>query len=187
MLTAITPPQLEPMSKTADTSNGRSIVADNDVTFPREVYQPTTKATGTQQEVANMWARGDLPTHSTDGKRVKLYSSTGNFRGYQYPSGKGKLMHYSHIQAIRTHSGLVIGDSSCYGRGWAHCTYPNDNDGYIDLTHLNSELKGEKETIYDIMALEDDEVKFHTGRIWSLKTDEWVNDTETPDEKPLGL
>jgi hypothetical protein len=164
------------------------IQADNGEYYPDDVYTETSRATGNQKRVANMWAKGDLPTHSVAGVRVKLYTSTGNFRGYQYPDGRGKLMHYRHIQAIRTYSGLIIGDSSCYGRGWAHCSYPTETDHYIDVTTLKSELKSEDETVYDIIGIDGDEVTFESGKVYDLDQQEWVTATSDPiDSDVLGL
>jgi hypothetical protein len=164
--------------KSRSITTGR-IQADNGEYYPDDVYYETKRANGNQQWVADRWADGALPTHSTAGIKVKLYTSTGNFRGYQYPNGKGKLIHYSHIQAIRTNSGLLIGDSSCYAKGFAHCTYPRDCNVRIDLTSLKSKLNGEKETIYDIVEVNDEEVTFNSGRVYNVGGWEWV--VKTPD------
>jgi hypothetical protein len=164
------------------------IEADNGERFPDNIYTESSRATGTQQEVANMWARGDLPTHSVAGNRVKLYTSSGNFKGYQYREGYGLLKHYRHIQAIRTKSQLIIGDSSCYGKGWAHCSYPNDTKHYIDLTTIKANLKREDETIYDIEKVEDDRVVFSSGRYMDLDEYEVYDDDDpVPEPSPLGL
>jgi len=172
---------------TAHTITTGQIVADNGEAFPDSVYTETSRATGNQQWVADHWAAGDLPTHSVSGDAVKLYTSTENFVGYQYTDGRGKLKHYSHIQAIRTRSGLVIGDSSCYGKGWAHCSYPNDRDGYIDLTSLKSELRGDDEDIYDITALNGDLIEFESGRKYDLEANEWADPSPDPiDSHALG-
>jgi hypothetical protein len=162
------------------------IVADNGEEFPSDVYDKSGKATGSQQEVADMWAEGCLPTHSTAGKRVKLYTSTGNFKGYQYPDGRGLLKHYKHIQAIRTYSGLIIGDSSCYGRGMAHCNYPKNGDGKIDLTTLKANLKDEDELIYDITEVGDGEVTFESDRTFDLGEMEWTEGSRMEGGDPLG-
>jgi len=173
---------------TAHTVTTGQIQADNGETYPDDVYHETGRATGTQQEVADMWADGALPTHSFTRTRVKLYTSTENFVGYQYPSGKGKLVHYSHIQAIRTHSGLIIGDSSCYGRGWAHCSYPTDTDHYIDLTTLKANLKSEDENIYDITVIDGNLIGFESGRKYDLDQQQWVKATPEPiDSDVLGV
>lgn len=172
---------------TAHTITVGQIVADNDEAYPDDVYEETSRATGNQQWVADHWAAGDLPTHSVSGDAVKLYTSTDNFRGYQYTDGRGKLKHYNHIQAIRTRSGLVIGDSSCYGKGWAYCSYPTDRDGYIDLTSLKSELRGDDEDIYDITALDGDLIEFESGRKYDLKANEWYDPSPDPiDSHALG-
>jgi hypothetical protein len=93
--------------------------------YPADIYEPTRKAIGSQQEVADWWASGRLPTHMDKGNRVLLASGTRNFRGYQYPSGYGKLKHYRTIEAIRTVGGLVVSNTECYARGWAHCSTPS--------------------------------------------------------------
>lgn len=174
---------------TAHTVTVGQIQADNGEYYPDDVYHETSRATGTQQEVADMWADGALPTHSTAGNRVKLYTSTDNFRGYQYPDGRGLLKHYAHIQAIRTRSGLVIGDSSCYGKGWAHCSYPTQyQEAYIDLTTLKANIRNEDEEIYDITGVDDGEVTFESGRVYDLEEKEWVTATPDPiDSDVLGL
>lgn len=185
---------------TAHTITTGQIQADNGETYPDNVYHETSRATGTQQEVADMWADGALPTHSTgsvgyrfgrsSGTRSAcvLYTSTRNFEGFQFTDGSGLLKHYSHIQAIRTRSGLVIGDSSCYGRGWAHCSYPTDTEHYIDLTNLKANLKSEDEEIYDITSIDGDLIGFESGREYDLNQQQWVEATPDPiDSDVLGM
>lgn len=173
---------------TAHTVTTGQIVADNGKAYPDDVYEETSRATGNQKRVANMWARGDLPTHSVSGDAVKLYTSTENFVGYQYTDGRGKLKHYAHIQAIRTRSGLIIGDSSCYGKGWAHCSYPTETDHYIHVTTLKANLRNEDEDIYDITGIDGDEVTFESGRVYDLDQQQWVKATPDPiDSDVLGL
>jgi hypothetical protein len=176
---------------TANVQTTGSIVTDNGRSFPDDVYEETSRATGNQQWVADHWADGKLPTHSTSGDAVVLYTGTGNFKGFQYPDGRGKLKHYNHIQAIRTRSGLIIGDSSCYARGMAHCNYPTDEDYRINLTELKKRLRGEPEEIYDITAisgLDDDTITFESGRVYSVEDDEWSDpDADTSEPNALGL
>lgn len=173
---------------TAHTITTGQIVADNGKAYPDSVYHEKNRATGTQQEVADMWADGALPTHSTSGNRVMLYTSTKNFCGYQYPDGRGLLKHYSHIQAVRTRSGLVIGDSSCWAKGFAHCSYPKDKDGMIDLTTLKENLKHDDEGIYDIVSINRPLIEFESGRKYNLDKGEWSDPTPNPiDSNVLGL
>lgn len=150
------------------------IVADNDEEYSADTYHETTKAVGNQQWVANHWADGALPTHSTSGKRVKLNSPTGNFRGIQFTDGKGKLLHYAHIEAIRTYSGLIISDTSCYAKGWAHCSTPNHVDHQIDLTSLQGQIRNSSETIYDIEDINDSVVEFSSGQKYDMESQLWV-------------
>jgi hypothetical protein len=164
----------------ANTITTGQIQADNGEYYPDSVYHETTRATGTQQEVADMWADGALPTHSTAGITVKLYTSTENFVGKQYPDGRGLLKHYSHIQAIRTRSGLVISDSDCYGKGWARCSNPTDKQGYLPLTKLKKELRNGDEDIYDITEVIGDEVTFESGRAFDTDSWGWVQATANP-------
>lgn len=99
--------------------------------YDGSVYTPTNRATGTQQEVANMWARGDLPTH----KNGEFYTSTRNFRGKQYPDGHGELIHYATLAAVRTLNQLVLTNSEDYARGWATVTYPHKSACPNNRTH----------------------------------------------------
>lgn len=162
------------MSKPQRNQTGPTITAGSHE-YPQSVYEETTRAVGTQQEVADWWAEGKLPVHEATGSYVKLRTSTGNFRGYQYPGGHGKLKHYKHFQAIRTYSGLIIGDSSCYARGMAHCSYPSEEDYQIDVTSLASFLKGESEKVYSITQIKDGMVSFESGRVLDLESKEWVS------------
>lgn len=100
------------------------IEAVNGCSYPRSVYHETSQATGTQQWVANEWATGALPPHSTTGSACKLYTSNNNFRGYQYTDGRGELEHYSTIEAVRTLNGLIISNTQCYSKGYAYCSTP---------------------------------------------------------------
>jgi len=162
------------------------MIQHNDKKYDEETYHKTSKATGKQQWVADQWAKGALPVDSlTDS--VLLYTSSGNFEGHQRPDGSGKLKHYRHIQAIRTLSGLIIADSSCYGDGWAHCNTPKNTDHRINVTSLESSLKGEDETIYEITEIEGSEVTFSSGRVWSLADDEWVEQSRKMQTSPLGI
>lgn len=177
------------MSQTKSSTTSEHIIADNGKTYPSSVYEKSNQATGTQQEVADMWANCELPTHSVSGNRVKFYTSTDNFRGYQYPDGRGLLKHYSHIEAIRTYNGLVICDNECWASGFAHCSVPKDNDGSLPLTTLRSNLDDEPETIYDIVALDRDidadEVEFESGRTMDMNEWEWLEDKQK-EVSPLG-
>jgi hypothetical protein len=142
-------------------------------------------AYSSQHDIAEAWADGALPTHCTTSNGIRLYSSD-NFKGIQHPDGSGELQHYSHIQAIRTKSGLIIGDSSCYGRGLAYCTYPNDTEERINLTALKKQMNS-SETIYDITEIDGSEVTFNTDRVYDLEKEEWIQDSDEPDNPVLGL
>jgi len=175
-------------SANATTVTTGQIQADNGEYFPDSVYEETTRATGNQQWVADHWAAGELPIHSTSGQTVTLYTSSGNFTGYQYTDGHGKLEHYSTVEAIRTRSGLVISNNQCYSKGWAHCSVPRDRDGNYPLTGLQDELRTEDEDIYDIVEINDDEVTFESGKIFDADSWGWVKATPSSIESDaLGL
>jgi len=164
------------MSKsTAHTVTVGQIVADNGEAYPDDVYTETSRATGNQQWVADHWAAGDLPTHSTSGDAVKLYTSTENFVGYQYTDGRGKIKHYAHIQAIRTRSGLIVADSECYGKGWARCSTPREKAGSLPLTSLKEELLGDNRDIYDIVSIDGVEATFEDGAVIDTSILEWIS------------
>lgn len=134
----------------------RGIEADNGHQYPPNVYESTTRAVGSQRWVARNWAAGKLPTHNcTNGSKGKcvLRSSTGNFKGFQHQDGSGLLKHYAHIEAIRTRSGLIIGDKECYAKGRAQCSKPTC-DYKLPLTTLKANLRSEPDDIYDIVAVE---------------------------------
>lgn len=177
------------MNPTTHTVTTGQIVAENGEAYPDDVYEESSRATGTQQEVANMWADGKLPLHSTTGNAVKLYVSGGNFVGLQKTDRSGKLVHYNHIEAIRTKSGLIISDSSCYARGWAHCSTPrrSDIEATFDVTTLKANLRGEPETIYEITEVDDDEVTFESGRKMNLDGYDWVEDHQMKEVGVLGV
>jgi hypothetical protein len=162
------------------------MIQHNDKEYDEETYHRTNKATGKQQWVADQWAEGALPVDSQSDS-VLLYTSTRNFEGHQKPDGSGKLMHYRHIEAIRTISGVIIGDSSCYAKGFAKCNKPKDTDHYIDVTSLQTHLRGEDETIYEITEIEGSDVTFSSGRVWSLADDEWVGQGRKMEASPLGV
>lgn len=115
----------------------KTILADNGTEYPADIYEKSSRATGSQQWVANGWMRGMLPTHSTGAPGYKwrdtpelraacvLYSSTRNFKGYQFPDGAGLLRHYGTIEGIRTINGVFISNTGCYARGRAHCNTPS--------------------------------------------------------------
>lgn len=171
----------------ANSITAGQIVADNDEGYPDDVYRETLRATGKQQWVADAWAEGQLPTHSVAGNAVKLYTSTENFCGYQYPDGHGKLKHYDHLQAIRTHSGLVVADSECYSRGWAKCNTPKEKAGSLPLTTLKTELRGEGHTIYDIVSIDGSEAEFESGAVIDTDGMEWtVRPEKSKPASPLG-
>jgi hypothetical protein len=176
------------MSSTANTITTGQLVADNGKGYPDDVYHKTSKATGNQRWVANQWADGALPTHSVSGDTVRLYTSTENLQGFQHPDGRGKLKHYRHIETIRTRNGLILGDSSCWARGFAKCTKPSSTQYRLDLTSLDSKLMGEPEDIYDIEEISDDEVTFSSGRVYDLDQQEWMKVTPSEIESDvLGL
>jgi hypothetical protein len=155
-----------------------TIQAENGEEYPADVYHEVSSATGNQPEVARKWGDGALPTHSTSGDAVKLYTSTKNLVGLQYPDGRGKLKHYRHIEAIRTRSGLLINDTSCYAKGRAKCTTPSCDES-LDVTSLKTYIKGEEESIYGITEVRDEtEVVFETGRVLDVEDEEWVVDEE---------
>lgn len=114
------------MSTRKPTITDDAIIVPNDshddatsTEYPRDVYEHSTKAVGTQQWVANAWAEGKLPTHDT------LRTSRGNQRGYQYPDGRGRLVHYSTLAAVRTLNQLVITNSQDYSKGNAKVDHPS--------------------------------------------------------------
>lgn len=115
----------------------------NDTPFDND-YEPTSKAVGSQQWVANEWARMKLPTHEKYGDACHLMSGTRNFIGKQYRDGSGKLVHYSTTEAVRTLSGFVVSNTECYAKGWAHCStpsttiIPSGKRSALPLTTLNS-------------------------------------------------
>jgi hypothetical protein len=138
-----------------DTIHGATFTDDTGTEYPEGLYLPTTRAVGRQQEVANWWAEMKVPTHEGG----ILRSSTGNFKGYQYPDGRGKLKHYRHLEAIRTREAaglLVISDRECYARGFAHCSTPQSNhmDGSAPLTSLKDDLRSMAVDLYDINHIE---------------------------------
>jgi hypothetical protein len=162
------------------------IIASNQERYPTRVYHEVTSAVGNQHQVATKWGDGALPSHSTSGDAVKLYTSTENLVGLQYPDGSGKLKHYAHIEAIRTRSGLLISDSSCYAKGRAKCSTPSC-DVYFDVTSLKSNIRHEDESVYGIREVRDEgEVVFETGRVFDLGDEEWVV-PEEDQPSPLGL
>jgi hypothetical protein len=174
------------MSQTAHTITTGRIVADNDRDYPADVYHQTSRATGDQQWVADQWAAGALPTHSVKGNCVRLYTGTENFVGKQYPEGHGLLQHYAHIECIRTRSGLIISDTSCYGRGWAHCSTPTDVDARLDVTTLKENLRSADVDIYDITEVNDEVVTFDGGAKYDLNENKWMV-KEEPEKTSLRL
>jgi hypothetical protein len=174
------------MSQTAHTITTGRIVADNDRDYPADVYHQTSRATGKQSWVANEWAKGALPTHSVKGNYVRLYTGTENFVGKQYPEGHGLLQHYAHIECIRTRSGLIISDTSCYGKGWAYCSTPTKKDASFDLTTLKTNIRGANVDIYDITDFNDDVVTFDGGAQMDLNNYEWIVEEE-PEKTSLRL
>jgi hypothetical protein len=177
------------MNPTSHTVTTGRIVAKNGEAYPDDVYEESSRATGTQQEIANMWADGKLPVHSTAGSDVKLYVSGGNFVGLQKTDRSGKLVHYDHIEAIRTKSGLIISDSSCYAKGRALCSTPRNSDieCSFDVTTLKANLRGEPETIYEITDVDDEEVTFESDRKMDLDGYNWVEDSQTKEVSVLGI
>jgi hypothetical protein len=169
------------MSQTATSDD----YAVKGIVFPTTIYEPTGRAVHEcQQDVADAWANGKLPTHET-GRSKKGRRSTDenqaavlrtaprrngrvNFKGYQFPDGSGLLKHYSTIEAIRTIEGLIISNSECYARGRARCSVPNFKHGSLPLSKLNMKL-GDDNTIYEIVAInelaneEDAEIVFESG------------------------
>lgn len=171
-----------------------TLTDDTGTAFPNDVYTPTTQACySSQQKVAQAWADGMLPTHNTTGSACKLYSSP-NFKGYQYADGSGKLKHYRTIECIRTRSQLILNNSECYAKGWAHCSTPayQDIDFTLPLTTLEGRtdfgnVRGIKEVVNidDHPALTDDHYAvLHEDEKSVLVTrDSMVSDVEpTPEE-----
>jgi len=101
----------------------------------------------------------------------------------------GKLVHYNHIEAIRTKSGLIISDSSCYARGRARCSTPRscDIEATFDVTTLKANLRGEPETIYEITDVDDEEVIFESDRKMNLDGYNWIEDPQTKEVGVLGV
>ena len=144
--------------------------------YDSNTYKITSRAVGTQQWVADRWAEGCLPANSKS-ETTKLRSSTGNFQGIHRADGSGLLKHYNHIECIRTRSGLIISDTSCWARGFAHCDTPRHTDYRFDVTTLNARLRGEDESIYGITEVDDSSEKpvitFETGRVYDFGAKSW--------------
>ena len=115
--------------------------ATTDESVPHPRYKPTSRACyDCQAKVARKWAEGWYPTH-TDGR---LYSSD-NFRGQQHPDGAGTLWHCRTREAIRTKSGLIINNSQCWSRGFAHCSPAPGADHRLPLSAI--EVHTERGTV----------------------------------------
>lgn len=100
--------------------------ARSEYVFDGDVYEPVTRAVGTQREVANRWARGELPVHEVKGDiHAELRTTTGNYKAFQYPDGTGRTQHYAVTNAIRTRHGEFLLNSQDYAKGWATLTYPS--------------------------------------------------------------
>ena len=111
-----------------------SATATTDTSVPHPRYEPTTRACyDRQRDVARAWAEGKYPTHNEG----RLYSSD-NFRGQQHPDGAGTLWHYQTREAIRTTSGLIINNSQCWGRGFAHCSPAPGADCRLPLSAIEA-------------------------------------------------
>jgi hypothetical protein len=94
--------------------------------FDGDVYEPVTRAVGSQREVGNRWARGELPVHEIDRDgRARLRTGTENYVGYQYPDGYGYTKHYGVTNAVRTRHGVFILNPNDYAKGRAILTYPS--------------------------------------------------------------
>lgn len=141
-----------PQNDTTDT-----IEVENGNEYPADLYEESSKAVGTQQWVADNWAQMKLPLH-TNGV---LRTSSRNFKGYQNPDGSGRLKHYRTIEGIRTKSELVISNTECYARGFAHCSMPQakfcKSKTALPLTALMSRTQNPTQTdlpsVYDIEAV----------------------------------
>lgn len=104
----------------------QSITAENGREYPRSVYHEVSRSVySSQQQVADEWANGALPTTSANGSACTLTTGTGNFTGYQYPDGHGVIKHYSTIECYRTKHGIHITNTECWSKGWARCTTPS--------------------------------------------------------------
>ena len=121
-MTTQTQPASEPDTSKTDTS----------VPHPR--YEPTSRACfDCQDDVARAWANGKYTTHNEG----RLYSSP-NFKGQQHPDGAGTLWHYRTREAIRTESGLIIDNTQCWSRGFAHCSTPPGADYRLPLSAIEA-------------------------------------------------
>lgn len=141
-----------------DDDSTEMITADNGTYFPADVYEETKRAShSSQRGVTRAWCAGKLPTHHTGGEACVLYS-TPNFKGYQYPDGSGKLKHYSTTEAFRTRNGLIINNTECWSKGWAHCSPPlaSERDHRLPLTTLEGHSEtGELRTITGVEDVSD--------------------------------
>lgn len=131
------------------------VVTNYDSMFPESeekvvhIHQEYTKvkkkAYNTQRQCKDAWLDMKWPVHNTFDRREmvtsEIYSSP-NFKGIHFADGSGKLMHYRTIEAIRTKNGLIISNSQCWSRGFAHCTPPrgSERDYSLPLTSINNVL-----------------------------------------------
>jgi len=104
----------------------------------------------TQQQVANLFGLGiDDKTSGTGLSDSFKALKTGNFY-----SENGYLYHYGTIQAIRTIKGLIIVNSECWSRGFAHCSVPRHVNAYLDLTTLDDHFHFKEQEMRNLEILD---------------------------------
>jgi hypothetical protein len=112
-------------------------VPETDTSVPHPRYESTSRACyDRQDDVARAWAEGKYPPHNEG----RLYSSE-NFRGQHHPDGAGTLWHYRTREAIRTKSGLIINNSECWSRGFAHCSPAPEADYRLPLSAIEAQTE----------------------------------------------
>ena len=101
----------------------------------------------TQNEIAQAFKNG----------KFGMTSKTGNYKSDLGDDGSATLLHYNTIEAIRVKGKYgdtplegQIGNSECYSRGWAHCSYHGAKYS-LPLTTLNNKFD-----IYSIKILVND-------------------------------
>jgi len=119
---------------------------------PHQRYNHTSKAVyNSQHDVASAWVNGQYPSEDMKGAVVR--NSSSNFLGRQRADGSGVLRHYRTIEAIRTLNGLIISNSQCWARGFAHCTTPPNTDYSAPLTSIRQELDSDHR-LRDIVSVD---------------------------------
>lgn len=108
--------------------------------YPTSLYSETGKSVGSQRDVTGWWNQYKIKPSRTRGFACVLVSGTRAHKGYQYPNGAGKIVHYSTLEAIRTIHGKVYNNTECYAKGWAHCSPPKAPNDRLPLTHFTSKF-----------------------------------------------